>query len=217
METRLQISRPKHFGNKEVLVILIWGLLTGMVIGALTVAGPCLLLMGLVTSDIFFICLAMPVLAFAVLSMIFYPISFANFYVSWLVRKHVRAGEGSELLAVCQISFSTRLYGILRNFNEDADDVGCLLVLDDGIRFVGDHVELELPFAAIKRVELNNIGWRGLWLSRSRMKVLADTFEGCTSIEFCDRSSLSVIGMSSRSKAAYAMLGELARVKGGAQ
>lgn len=130
------------------------------------------------------------------------PACMGNPYVVHLVRKGVIPAPGREERAfIVQIALRPRLHTGIRGWLEDADDVGYLTVTPEGLRFRGDHVAVDLPASAIDGLQSCNIGARGGWVAGRRIKVTAGALGAHESIEFSDRSALTVMDSNRNSTA----------------
>jgi hypothetical protein len=123
----------------------------------------------------------------------FLPTALANPYVKKLVESHrPEAGNASHDF-ISQIALSPRLYSGIRGFIEDADDVGRLQIAETDLCFEGDSIELRVPLHCITRVKKRNPGWRALWIGGPRITVSFSGLPQIHSVEFCERSALTLV------------------------
>jgi hypothetical protein len=99
----------------------------------------------------------------------------------------------------------------LWGFLEDADDIGVLRVAEDDVSFVGDHVNISIPFSAIESIGKHNIGWRGFWLSGKRIRLTLRDATAYSQVEFCERQSTTLIAAYKISKKIFTLLAERVR------
>jgi len=117
-----------------------------------------------------------------------------NPYVKRIVRSFLGSPSAIRERDVFQISLRPRLYGGLRGFLEDADDVGALTLGPDSLAFEGDRITLSIPYSQIQTVERRRVGWRGLWVCGNRIEVQAKDGVAEGSFEFLERSSCTLPG-----------------------
>jgi hypothetical protein len=127
-------------------------------------------------------------LAVLAASLIFLPFGFGNGYLTRLAQP-LRAGSTDPAVLV-QVSFVPRLRQGLRAWFEDADDIGWLSVVDSRLVFQGDSVQLSLPLTSLTEVQLENIGWRGLFAYGPKVRVVAPGLGLRQVLYFGERSSL---------------------------
>jgi len=130
----------------------------------------------------------------ALFCMIFvFPTGLANPYVKRLVESHPEHAGNASNSFISQLALSPRLYSGIRRFVEDADDVGGLQISESDFFFHGDSLELRVPFHCITQVEKRNVGWRGLWICGPRITVGFSGRPPNHTVEFCERSALTVV------------------------
>jgi hypothetical protein len=191
MEPKLTVGEPRHFGTREVMLVNIFA--TGVALlpfGAMLAIGIVVfvasLRFGLVPLG-FFVCLGL----FGGMAVLLLPFA-NNYYVARLVRRHIARPENAEDTFIVQIALNPRVYGGLRGFLEDADDVGYLRFADDGLAFEGDSVNVRLPYDRIDRIEDCNVGVRGFWVVGRRVRVYTKSLPPYCYIEFLEREGLSI-------------------------
>lgn len=119
----------------------------------------------------------------------FLPFGFGNPCVAKLARSLKPADRTSVLV---QLTLTPRLCSGLRAFVEDADDIGWLSLTDSELAFNGDAIKLSIPFAQIRRLEPQSIGWRGFFLYNPRIALAVSGVPNLETLEFTERSSWSL-------------------------
>jgi hypothetical protein len=115
------------------------------------------------------------------------------FAARWARALDPAAGKGQESFIV-QLTFSPRVRSGLRAALDDADDIGSLRIEPRRLVYLGDSIELELPFTHVRQAKLENIGWRGLFLYRAPVMLVVEGLPGVKEIRFVDRSALVLPG-----------------------
>jgi hypothetical protein len=118
----------------------------------------------------------------------FLPFGFGNPYVSRLVRS-LRPPAGAETAFIVQLKVTPRLATGIRAVIDDADDFGSLGFSPTGLCYEGDSVSLAIPYGAIRGVEAQSIGWRGLFLYEPRIALTVRGLPDIDQLEFTERSS----------------------------
>ncbi len=130
-------------------------------------------------------------LALSTFMFLFLPgLMFANYYVTQRV-SHLRSGCGADG-TVCQLTARPRGCRGARAFFEDADDLGILSIEDGVLKFCGDHSDLKVDLSSIVRIELCNIGWRGLWFASRRIRLHLLGKQEIEAIEIAERQCWTV-------------------------
>ena len=122
------------------------------------------------------------------------PLGFGNPKVRNLVRALDGEAGIREGRFVVQLTCEPRLASGLRGLLEDADDIGCLRLEAGGLVYLGDRVTLEVPYGAIERVQRLNIGWRGLYLYQSVVRVEVAGLDEVEALRFSERSAWALPG-----------------------
>lgn len=188
MKPVLQIDLPNCFRLREVLIINAIAIIPGALLGATGTLGIFFLLESVLYRDYIWLLFAAIALSISLFLVFFFPVVLnAHAYVRSIARR-IRNDELVGVSRVYQVSFAPRVHGGFRGFMEDADDVGRLYISNESLNFVGDHIRITLPFSSIKKVCVNNIGWRRLWCGR-RVRILTDAFDHYDSIEILERCS----------------------------
>ena len=209
----IQINEPQLFTTKQVVVENLIALLPQIVFGASIgfgfVAFP---------ADLFFI-LYFGKSAFGVffplcgiiigLILLFYAplVLMMNFIINRIVNK-VGLSFNNSNKYVCQLSLKPRLYVGLRGALEDADDVGELHIDKDRVSFVGDHINISIPFSIIESVEKRNVGWKGFWLIGKRIRINFKDVSEYSQVEFLERQSTTLIEANKISKNMFTQIAE---------
>lgn len=115
------------------------------------------------------------------------------FVMPWVRALDPMAGKGQESFVV-QLTLAPRVRTGLRAALDDADDIGSLRVEPRRLVYVGDSMELELPFTHVRQAKLENIGWRGLFLYRAPVMLEVEGLPGIKEIRFVDRSAMVLPG-----------------------
>jgi hypothetical protein len=182
-EARIEITSPKKLNLYAMIIINAYGVL---------LATPVLLAVLAVTVVRFsWITVALP-LGTVLFATFFLPFGFGNAFVSRLVRG-LRAAPVAGGYIV-QLTANPRLYSGTRALLEDADDVGWLTVTDSHLLFEGDCVRLSLPLVDIDDARLRNIGFRGFFVSASRICVSSRSLPQWKAVDFSERSSMVLPG-----------------------
>jgi hypothetical protein len=129
-----------------------------------------------------------PVLAIAAATLCL-PIGFGNPYIRRLASRIKRANPANGASLV-QIAMQPRLRSGVRAALEDADDIGWLAVTDSGLIYEGDAITMTLPLSAINKVELQNVGFRGVFMYGPRIVFTVSGIQGVQGFEAAERSSL---------------------------
>jgi hypothetical protein len=188
MEPVLQIYPPNCFRLREVLIINAIAIIPAALLGTAGVLSIFFLIFAFAFRQYLFLLFAAIALSISLFLLFFLPVVInAHAYVRSIVRR-IRNGGLVGVSTVCQVSFAPRVHGGFRGFMEDADDVGRLYISNESLNFVGDHIQISLPFGLIKEVRVNNIGWRRLWCGK-RVRILTDAFDHYDSIEILERCS----------------------------
>lgn len=192
MMAKLEISDPRHFGMREVVLANLFCFAPYSVIGAVSamlafVAGLAIgaILGGLPAAFAFLFVLTC---GLGLLILIF-PVLQANPYLRMLVKNRLGAKAPDSVCYVCQIALIPRLYGGLRGFLEDADDIGMLELTGEGIVFDGDHISLAAPYESVVELTEVNPGYRMLWMAGSRIRLRVNTLDGVRDVELMERES----------------------------
>lgn len=118
------------------------------------------------------------------------PFGFGNSHVARLLRDVGRPAAPHPLAV--QLTLHPRICSGLRGLLEDADDFGWLAVTASHLVYAGDAVQLSVPLARIRAIQLRNIGFRGLFVSGARIRITLDPVpgEGAAVLEVAERSTL---------------------------
>lgn len=127
-------------------------------------------------------------------TLLFLPFGFGNPHVTRLVRRFAPTAGTRGNDYIVQATFTPRLRQGLGAVIEDADDVGCLIVAEDELRFEGDSVGMRIPFREIAELRRENMGWRGLFLYGSRTVLSVPAFGRFRTVAFAERNSLWLPG-----------------------
>jgi len=209
----IQINVPELFTTKQVVVENLIALLPQIVFGASIgfgfVAFPTdlffILYFGKSAFGVFF-----PLCAIIIgLILLFYaPLALMmNFFIKRIVKK-VGLSFNNSNEYVYQLSLKPRLYGGLRGTLEDADDVGILQIDKDRVSFVGDHINISIPFSTIESVEKQNVGWKGFWLIGKRIRINFKDANEYSQVEFLERQSTTLIEANRISKNVFTLIAE---------
>lgn len=173
---RLQLHGRRRF---SIAVVYAYGLLMMLPVAA-AMAATTLLKVGLLP--------ALLPLVVTLATALFLPVGFGNPYISRLVRSQL-PNRGAGLSGfVVQLTLEPRAATGWRALMEDADDVGFLQIEPNSLRFRGDGLDLEIPWPSVTRVELQNIGLRGLFLYE-RVRLEVGNGPGFTGVNLAERSS----------------------------
>lgn len=164
-----------------VMVITAYGLLLGLpvFIAMLAVAS---IPLGTVT-------LLLPLGVLAAVTL-FLPFGFGNRHVARLLRGLPQPAAPHPLAV--QLTLTPRVCSGIRALLEDADDFGWLAVSDSHLLYEGDAVQFAVPLNRVRAIQRRNIGFRGLFVSGSRIRIeLEPALEGGKkSFEVAERSTL---------------------------
>jgi hypothetical protein len=119
----------------------------------------------------------------------FLPIGFGNPYISRLVRHLHPAPNGEEPAYIVQLTRSPRIRSGLLALLEDADDIGFLSYTESGMEFVGDSVQLSIPYESIRNLRQQNVGARALFAYGLQTVVSLEGFPEGGTFKFSERSS----------------------------
>lgn len=127
-------------------------------------------------------------------SLTFLPLGFGNTRVRTLVRRiDPEAGKDGASFVV-QVTCEPRLARGGRAVFEDADDIGCLRLTQTGMVYTGDAVSLNIPYAQVRRVARENIGWRGLFVYGPVIVVQVEGLTDLREFRFGERCSWTLFG-----------------------
>lgn len=191
MEPSLVLRDPVHFRMHDVINVNVFAAGVALVLlGAMILVGVIVFVIsfgpGLVQIGLS-LCLGL------YSAMVFLLTPFANnYYVSRHVRRSILRPKGDGETYLVQITLSPRVYGGLRGFLEDADDVGYLRFTEEGLEFFGDSITIQLPFEDMEGIEDVNVGIRGLWIVGRRVRVSTPALPPYVGMEFLDRDGLGV-------------------------
>ncbi len=191
MESRVVLRDPVHFRMQEVVSVNMFSTGVALVLlGAMVLVGVIVFIvsfgLGLILIGLS-VCLGL----YSAMAVLLLPFT-NNYYVARHVRRSIPLPEGDSETYLVQITLSPRVYGGLRGFLEDADDVGYLRFTEEGFEFFGDSITIQLPFENIESIQDVNVGIRGLWIVGRRVRVSTSAFPPYVGIEFLDREGLSV-------------------------
>jgi hypothetical protein len=180
-EPAFQVASPREFKLGALFAINAYGVLlaTPVVFAVLAVT--------VMRLSVLTFLLPLLTLAFATF---FLPFGFGNACVTRLVRRSLPPPAPDS--RVVQLTTNPRMHAGVRAVLEDADDVGWLTITDTHLRFDGDSVRLALPLSDIQEIRLRNIGFRGFFLSASRLCVTSLKLGGLKSVEFSERSTMAL-------------------------
>lgn len=189
---KLEVQPPKRFGFGALVIMSCYGFVLALPL-VLAIVLISSVKTGLVLS------ILIPVLTLA--SMVFcLPFGLGNLYATKVVRSLFPDVLSDENSYIVQLTFVPRLRTGVRALFDDADDIGCLNVTQGGFTFRGDSVELALPWHRLRRIQLENIGLRGLYLYGGKIVAPVSGFPKIEAIEFAERYSWFLPG--SRKEAA---------------
>src|ERR1041385_2643148 len=135
---KIEISEPRRFGVLSIVGKYLFSFLPAIPVLA------ALLAISLKNLGLWSLILPLALLA----GMIYILPFFGNSYVSWIV--HLAKSEGlSRDKVIVQITLSPRIRTGFRALIEDADDVGYLTFNQSELLFLGDSVNLAIPFEKI--------------------------------------------------------------------
>ena len=176
-ELKIEIREPKVFTAKAVLVVCAYGIFLCVPVFI------SLLALSLRRLGLFSFVYPLVVMA---ATAFFLPFGFGNPYLSRLLRKSIPRKNTAALVA--QITMKPRIRGGIRALVEDADDIGWFSVDDNGLVFEGDSVRCTVPSVQIKKVELQNVGLRGLFVYRA-IAIKIPAIPNVEWIQIAERSS----------------------------
>ncbi len=116
------------------------------------------------------------------------PFGLGNPYIRRLVRSFSPNAAAGHNGYIVQVTADPRIQSGLRALLEDADDIGFLSFTDDEVVFEGDSLRLSVPFDQIDKIQVQNIGMRGLFVYR-RIRVAISGTPGFQAFEFAERGS----------------------------
>jgi hypothetical protein len=176
--SQMVVDAPRQLTLSAVLILYLLGMLSFLLIFAGIIVA-CLLKFE-----------AIPLLLVAVaLAVLFPPLCFENLYVRRLVGRLATNDAKPTDGFIVQLTVSPRLRQGLRSNLDDADDIGYLSLTPNELLYKGDSVRLSIPISNIKKIQSQNIGWRGLYLYGRRTTIIPTGLENVDSLEFTDRSS----------------------------
>jgi hypothetical protein len=178
-EPNFEIKAPRLFGMPAVLMIWAYGIFLIIPVVAAFLAVT-MIRLSLWT-------MLIPLLTLAATAW-FVPVGQGNAYIRRKLRSP-QVAPISQPAYVVQLSLNPRLRKGLRAALEDADDFGYLSFDEDGFRFDGDSIQLRAPYANIKEVWQQNVGWRGRFIYGPRVTIVVEGSSGVQSLEFAERSS----------------------------
>lgn len=192
MKLSLEIKEPNWFGKPEVVVMGFLATVLGACISIFTCLGIASIVAGIRAGVPFLSLVGIACFGIAGLLLYFLPVVGMNFFVRHLVKDGAHQPPPNSVAFITQVSLSPRLYCGLRGFLEDADDIGWLEIVDEGLVFNGDRAKVCLPFASIERMAHQNCGYRMLWMAGRRIRLFTPVFEGIQFIEFTERDSNTI-------------------------
>jgi len=180
-----EIGQSKHFGMRAITVLNCYAFLA--VVPLLILAPLALIAVhGFNSFPIFVLLMALA----GLLPVYFLPLILGNPHVVRLV--NLTTPSSTQDSIVVQIALDPRIYSGFRAFIEDADDIGILRLTSTHLFFAGDRITLSIPFSSIERVELRNIGLRGLFICGGRIRIRCVGLSSVKSIELTHRSAWTV-------------------------
>jgi hypothetical protein len=175
---KIEISEPRRFGVLSIVGKYLFSFLPAIPVLA------ALLAISLKNLGLWSLILPLALLA----GMIYILPFFGNSYVSWIV--HLAKSEGlSRDKVIVQITLSPRIRTGFRALIEDADDVGYLTFNQSELLFLGDSVNLAIPFEKIRAVQGENVGLRGAYVSGGRIRLQISGLEHFEALELAERES----------------------------
>lgn len=186
-EVKIQITRPRFFKRRAILILNAYSIFMLIPLIEIILVGP-LILRHFQPVIAFSVCLAGLGLALAI-PLFLWPFCMGNPYVQVLVH---RLGHLDENGFIVQLTTQPRLRSGFWRVMEDADDIGYLKFGAGTLEFIGDSTVLSIPFAKIRNIRKENIGYRGAWICGSRIVIEVAEPAGNQFFEFFERSSLSV-------------------------
>ena len=193
----LRIEAPKRFGMAAVCEINILAAISAGIIAFFSLGGLLLCFgfvgLGLSMDKWFLVPLGLLCGCIGGFFFSFLPLIQINPFVRHIVRENAGPVSDRRDTHDVQLAITPRLCKGLRGFLEDADDIGRLTIFQEGIRFEGDHVYIELPFSAIDELTHVNSGARLIWLVGRRVRTETTVFEGVQRLEFLERESNTIM------------------------
>jgi hypothetical protein len=178
-ETRIELSQPRLFTGKAVLVVCAYGLFLCIPV-FISLLAVSLRKFGFFS--FFYPLLVMAATAF------FLPFGFGNPYIARLIRTLLPPAWNREQSFIVQLTTQPRIRSGVRAIVEDADDIGWLNLEATELVFNGDSIKLSIPFAQIERVKLRNVGLRGLFVYQA-ISLMVPSLPNIESIQIAERSS----------------------------
>jgi len=174
---RIEISKPRKFGVVSILAkyafsfLLVLPALSVLLIVSTKHLGLCTIGISLLT----------------LVGTVFFLPSLGNIYVCWILRHDIPQSNDDKLIV--QITLCPRIRTGFRALIEDADDVGYLSLDESELIFLGDSVNLIVPFQRIKAVQGENVGMRGLYVAAGRIRLDISDLDGFEGVEIAERNS----------------------------
>lgn len=124
----------------------------------------------------------------------FLPFGFGNFYVARLARPLIPHAEPPERFFLVQLTCQPRHRAGFLALLEDADDIGFLSLTETQVVFDGDSIRLAVPYEHVRRLELQNSGWRALFAYGPRTSFCVAGLPEGSRFTFAERSSWHLPG-----------------------
>ncbi len=181
----IEVGQPRLFTMRAVMMLNAYGLL---------LVAP-LLAAILIVSVIPFgaLTILIPV-AVVVAAALLLPFGLGNAHIARLVRSLVPEARPGADGFVVQLTLCPRLRSGTRATLEDADDVGWLSFGATGLVYTGDSAKLSVPYQQIKWVRPGEVGPLGGLVYRRRINLVVAGLPQVTSLEFAERSSVTLPG-----------------------
>ena len=178
---KIEITAPRRFNLGAVLIVSLFGIFPALpVIASILIVS--VVKIGVATFII-------PLLGLAAAALLV-PFGFGNPYVVYLVRKLSPEGARDPNSFIVQLTVSPRVRSGIRAVLEDADDIGILTCTATELSFTGDSVKLTIPRSQLTRIQPQNIGWRGMYVSGRRIELVVAGLPNVETLEFAERSAL---------------------------
>jgi len=177
---KLERKPPTLFASGAVLTSSVYGLILML---------PVFVSMMYVTViRLSLLTLVIPLATIAVATF-FLPIGFGNPYISRLVRHLHPVPKHQEPAYIVQLTRSPRFRSGFLALLEDADDVGFLSYTESALEFVGDSIQLSIPYESIRNLKQQNVGARALFAYGPQTVLSAEGIPEGGTFRFSERAS----------------------------
>lgn len=197
--TELEVKAPTIFSPGTVVATSLWGLI--LVVPVVAV------MMWVSLAQFGALTFLIPLLTIAAATF-FLPLGFGNPHVARLARPLLPAGTPAQGVHLVQLTRKPRNRSGLLAVLEDADDIGFLSLSESVLAFHGDAIRLKVPYERLKKLRLQNAGWRGLFAYGPQTVFEISGLPQAGSFAFAERASWHLPGSRKNAGEMYRQLAQ---------